>query len=122
MSSVLRYFGFPKSNIFVYCSQTHSVFNAGGGGSRSKNVKLSRYRDAGDKGERYTSYSFFTTTLDGSEWSVSRPGRALLPVPIGHEAEWTSELVWTQRLEEKSFAFTGDQTPVVQSVVRHYTD
>jgi hypothetical protein len=26
------------------------------------------------------------------------------------------QLVWTQRLEEKSFASTGDRTPVVQSV------
>jgi hypothetical protein len=40
----------------------------------------------------------------------------------GWEAGWTSELVWTQRLEEKSFAFAGDQTPVNQSVVRRYTD
>jgi hypothetical protein len=32
------------------------------------------------------------------------------------------EPVWTQRLEEKSSAPVGDRTPVVQSVVRHYTD
>jgi hypothetical protein len=32
------------------------------------------------------------------------------------------EPVWMQRLEEKSSASVGDQTPVVQSVVRHYTD
>jgi hypothetical protein len=44
------------------------------------------------------------------------------PVPIAQEAGWASELVWTQRLEEKSFASAGDQAPVVQSVVRHYTD
>jgi hypothetical protein len=25
-------------------------------------------------------------------------------------------------LEEESFAFSGNRTPVVQSVVRHYTD
>jgi hypothetical protein len=43
------------------------------------------------------------------------------PVPTGQEAGWASELVWKQKLEEKSFASTGDQTPVVQSVVRHYT-
>jgi hypothetical protein len=59
------------------------------------------------------------------EWSVSRPGRALPPgnrppIPIGQEAGWASEPVWTQRLEEKSFASVGDRTPVVQSVVRHY--
>jgi hypothetical protein len=39
------------------------------------------------------------------------------PVPIGQEAGWAPEPVWTQRLEEKSFASSGDRTPVVQSVV-----
>jgi hypothetical protein len=29
--------------------------------------------------------------------------------------------LWTQRLEEYSFASAGDQTPVIQSAVRHYT-
>jgi hypothetical protein len=52
------------------------------------------------------------------EWSASRPGRALPPVKeppvlIGQEAGWAPEPVWTQRLEEKSFAFVGDRTPVV---------
>jgi hypothetical protein len=52
---------------------------------------------------------------------------ALLPlgkgpaVPIGQEAGWAPEPVWTQRLEEKSFAPAGNRTPVVQPVVRHYT-
>jgi hypothetical protein len=67
-----------------------------------------------------------TSALDGGEWSASRPGRALPPgrgppVPIGQEAGWAPEPVWTQRLEEKSFAPVGDRTPVVQPVVRHYT-
>jgi len=35
---------------------------------------------------------------------------------------WASEMVWTQRLEEQSFASVQDQTLVVQSVVTHYTD
>jgi hypothetical protein len=35
-------------------------------------------------------------------------------VHIGQEAGWASELVWTQRLEENSFASAGDRTPVVQ--------
>jgi hypothetical protein len=40
---------------------------------------------------RYSSYSFSTSALDGGEWSVSRPGRALPhgkgpPVRIVHEA------------------------------------
>jgi hypothetical protein len=56
------------------------------------------------------------------EWSASRLGRALPPVPIGQEAGWAPEVVWTQRLEEKSFASAGDRTPVVQYVVRHCTD
>jgi hypothetical protein len=42
------------------------------------------------------------------------------PVPSGQEAGWAPEPVWTQRPEEKSSAFVGDRTPVVQSVVRHY--
>jgi hypothetical protein len=44
------------------------------------------------------------------------------PVPIVQEAGWAWEPVWTQRLEEKSFASAGDRIPIVQSVVRHYTD
>jgi hypothetical protein len=44
------------------------------------------------------------------------------PVHIRQEAGWTSELVMKQSLEEKSFAFAGDETPVVWSVVRHYSD
>jgi hypothetical protein len=56
---------------------------------------------------RYSSYSFLTSALDGSQWSASRPGRALPPgkeppVPIVQEAGWAPEPVWTQRLEEKS--------------------
>jgi hypothetical protein len=59
-------------------------------------------------GEQYNSYSFSTSALDGGEWSASRPGRALPPgkgppVLTVQEAGWASELVWTQRLEEKSF-------------------
>jgi hypothetical protein len=52
---------------------------------------------------------------------------ALLPpgkgpaVPIVQEAGWAPEPVWTQRIQEKSFAPAGDRTPIVQPVVRHYT-
>jgi hypothetical protein len=45
-----------------------------------------------------------------------------LPLPIGQEAGWAPEPVWKQRLEEKSFVSVGDRTPVVQSVVRRYTE
>jgi hypothetical protein len=76
---------------------------------------------------RYSSYSFLTSALDGGEWSASRPCRALSPgkgppVPIVQEAGWAPEPVWTQVLEEKSSAPVGDRTPIVQPVVRHYTD
>jgi hypothetical protein len=69
---------------------------------------------------RYSSYSFTTSALDGSEWSASRPGRALSPgkgppVPIVQEAGWTPEPVWTQRLQEKSFAPAGDRTSIAWS-------
>jgi hypothetical protein len=53
------------------------------------------------------------------------PVALLAPVPIVQEAAWAPEPVWTQRLEEKSFAPAGDRNPdrpVVQPVVRHYTD
>jgi hypothetical protein len=45
------------------------------------------------------------------------------PVPIEQEAGWAPEPVWTQRIEEKSFAPPGSNPdrPVVQPVVRHYT-
>jgi hypothetical protein len=52
------------------------------------------------------------------------PPRKGPPVPIGQEAGWAPEPVWTQRLEEKSFAPAEDRNPiapVVQPVVRHYT-
>jgi hypothetical protein len=78
----------------------------------------------------YSSYSFTISALDGVEWSASRPGRALLPgklspVPVGQEVGWVPEPVWTQRLEEKSSCLCRGSNldrPVVQSVVRHYTD
>jgi hypothetical protein len=87
----------------------------------SKKVKQSRYtpwRRLG--GEEYRSYSFTTSALDGDEWSASRPGRALPPgkgppVPIVQEGGWAPEPVWTQRIEEKSFAPAEDRTPVARS-------
>jgi hypothetical protein len=56
---------------------------------------------------RYSSHSFLTSALDKGESSASRPGRALPPgkgppVPIGQEAGWALERVWTQGLEKKN--------------------
>jgi hypothetical protein len=63
------------------------------------------------------------------EWSASRPGRALptgkgSSVSIGLEAWWAPEPVWTQKEEKSSCLCRGSNLdcPVVQSVVRHYTD
>jgi len=63
----------------------------------------------------------------GGEWSASRPGRSLSPgkgppVPIVQEAGWAPAPVWTQRLEEKSFAPAGDRTPIDRSnhVLQHF--
>jgi hypothetical protein len=64
---------------------------------------------------RYSSYSFTTSALDGNEWSAPLPSRVLPPVPIVLEAGWAPEPVWTQRLEEKSFAPAGDRTPIARS-------
>jgi hypothetical protein len=67
----------------------------------------------------------------GTRWgkmiSVT-PGHALLlrkgpTILNGQEAGWATELVWTERLEEKFFfTFAGDRIPFVQTVVRHYID
>jgi hypothetical protein len=76
---------------------------------------------------RYSSYSSLTSSLDGGEWSASHPGHTLPlgkgpPVPIVQEAGWAPELVWSQRLEEKSSASVGDRTTVVLYIVKHCTD
>jgi hypothetical protein len=62
----------------------------------------------------------FLSHDQGTEIGAARLGRALPPgkgppVPIVQEAGSASELVWTQRLKRKSFASTGDRTPVVLS-------
>jgi hypothetical protein len=85
-----------------------------------KKKSCSTTRHEGAWGERmYSSYSFSTSALDGGEWSLC-PSRALalgkeLLVPIVQEAGWASELVWTQRLEEKSFAPAGDRISITRS-------
>jgi hypothetical protein len=56
------------------------------------------------------------------EWSGSLPVRALGPtVPIVQEAGWAPEPVWTQRLEERSFASAGNRTSIARSS-RPYAD
>jgi hypothetical protein len=79
------------------------------GFSIKENKELSRYHNVGVKREmRYSSYSFLTSTLYGGEWLASRHLLVLAPVPIVQKAVWAPEPVWTQRLEENSFASAGD--------------
>jgi hypothetical protein len=86
-------------------------------------VKLSRYSPCRcQRGEKVWLLHILDLGPRWGEWSASRPGRALPPVPIVQGAGWASQLVWTQRLEEKSIVSAGNRTPVVQPVVRHYTD
>jgi hypothetical protein len=74
-------------------------------------------------------YSFCLSLISSLDWvngqrhdsAAFYPGKGPL-VLIGQEAGWVSEQVWTQSLEEKSFVSARDRTPIVQSVVRHYTD
>jgi hypothetical protein len=68
----------------------------------------------------YSFYSFRTSALDGGEWSVLRPARALPPgkgppIHIVQEAGWAPEPVWTQRLEKKSLACARDRTSIARS-------
>jgi hypothetical protein len=84
----------------------------------SSNIKVKHAAKALGRERRYSSYSFTTSALDGGELSVSHPGYALPQGkgPPVQEAGWAPEPVWTQRLEEKSFAPAG-----IEPVARHYT-
>jgi hypothetical protein len=53
-------------------------------------------------------------------FDLSPPGKEL-SVPIGEQAGWVPEPVWTLWNTVKSLDLAGNQTPVVQSVARHYT-
>jgi hypothetical protein len=92
-----------------------------------KKLKQSRYTPWRRLGERRYSSSFTTSAVDGGEWSASfsalSPGK-WPPVPIEQEAGWTPEPVWTDA-RGKSFCLCRGSNlshPVIQSVVRHYTD
>jgi hypothetical protein len=101
------------------------------GTSRSLNRnKVSHYTPRRLLGaEELSSYSFTMSALDGGEWSASRPGRALVPgkeppIPFVLEAGWAPEPVWTQARGKILCLCRGSNfnRPVVQPVVRHYTD
>jgi hypothetical protein len=81
---------------------------------------FSATRHGGAWGERYSSYSFSTSALDGVSGQRHDPAALLPPgkgppVPIGQEVGWAPEPVWTQRLQEKFFAPAGNRTPIARS-------
>jgi hypothetical protein len=87
-------------------------------------------RHGGSCGERrYSSYSFLTSALDGGEWSASRPGRAL---PHGKDPRYPlyTRLVYLRTgldTEVRGKILcpcrgSNPDSPVVQSVVRHYNE
>jgi hypothetical protein len=74
----------------------------------------------------YSSYFLLTSALNGDERLASRFSRALRlgkdpRHPLDRRLDGP-DLVWAQRLQEKSFASAGDRTLGIQSVIRHYTD
>jgi hypothetical protein len=67
-----------------------------------------------------------TSALDGGEWSVLRPGRALpqgkgSTVHNGQDAGWAADPVCIQRFEEKSLASARDLTWIASRPVRSQT-
>jgi hypothetical protein len=90
-----------------------------------KKSKLSRHKPwMSLEGEKV--YSYLTSVLDGGEWSASLPGRVLPPGERTPGIHWTGGWVGPRagldaEAGRKSSASVGGRTPVVQSVVRHYT-
>jgi hypothetical protein len=87
---------------------------------------LSCHHHAGNKGEkRYSSYSFLISILNGSEWSVSCPCCALPLIPgthwIGGWVDLRADLEARGKIMCLSLG-SNPCHPVVQSVVRRYTD
>jgi hypothetical protein len=89
----------------------------------SDKKKLSRYSPCSRQVGEEVQLLILDLNTRWGMWSTSRPGRALHqgkgpPVPIG----WPSELVWTERLQEKILYLCRGSNPVFQSVVTHYSD
>jgi hypothetical protein len=77
--------------------------------------------------EEYSSYSFWTSALDGGEWSASRPVRALAPGERTPGTHWTGGWVGPRAgldTEDigKILCLCRGSNLVVQPVARHYTD
>jgi hypothetical protein len=88
---------------------------------KNKVVLLIPWRHLGGGERRYSFYFFLTSALEEGEWSASCP-RGNEPTTHCTGGWVTPEAVWMQRLEEKSSASVRDGTPVIQFIVRQYTD
>jgi hypothetical protein len=74
----------------------------------------------------YSSYSLLTSVLDGGEWSVSRPGRALAPgkrppVLLYRRLGGLRAGLDTEARVKNHFASAVDRTPIARSS-SPYTD
>jgi hypothetical protein len=144
----------PQRRWFVYCpcevvicsSALFLVQKKSFVPTQSKSTSTASYRDISSRDisqkavpqhtygsaeeRRYSSYSFTTSALDGSEWSASRPGRALPPgkglqVPIGQRG-WVGPRAGLDTGFKGNILLPCQRSNVdclgVQSVARHYTD
>jgi hypothetical protein len=91
---------------YFVCYSRLSVFDKG---QLVNGITLSRYAMQAPRGTRVT--ALLILYLGTRYYPQYQPDRRL---------GGPQEMVWMQRLEEKSFASPRDQTLVVQSVVRHY--
>jgi hypothetical protein len=79
---------------------------------RSQKVKPSCYAMKAPRGRGAVALTILDFGARWDEWSASRADRDL-PPRKDPRYPLASDLVWTQRLEDKSFASAGDRTPVV---------
>jgi hypothetical protein len=88
---------------------------------RSFSVKLSRYRNANDKGEsKYSSYLFLTSVLHRVSGQGHTPGKDTR-YPLDTRLDGPGADLDTEA-RGKIFYLCQGSNPVVQSVVRHCTD
>jgi hypothetical protein len=88
MFKFILYFTKIVSTYYLVAPENNFWIDGTNTASRNK-IKQSRYRHAGAKGERKcSSYSLFIWTLEGGEWSASRPA-ALCPRERTAATHWT---------------------------------
>jgi hypothetical protein len=95
---------------------------------KKKKIKVSCYMPWRLMGERrYNSYSYWTSALDGGEWSASRPGRALPPgkgPPVHWIGGWVGPRAGLDAGARRKILCpcrgSNLNRPVVKTVVRHY--